>query len=69
MRKLRSSKVFSYYLQTAKTGKELVLTLRIVFGTVARVEKQSWCYAIGVRITVRNVRVVTSGTCKTLPSE
>ena len=44
--------MFSYYLQTAKTGKELVLTLRIVLRTFARVEKQGWCYAIRGRTTV-----------------
>ena len=49
---VETSKVFSYYLQTAKTGKELVLTLRIVLRTFARVEKQGWCYAMRVRTTV-----------------
>ena len=37
---------------TAKTGKELVLRLRIVLRTFARVENQDWCYAMRVRPSV-----------------
>ena len=49
----RSSNTFSHYLQLSKTGRHWVLTLRNGHETVARGEKQRWCYVVGMYVINR----------------
>ena len=48
----RSSNTFSHYLQLSKTGRHWVLTLRNGHETVARGEKQRWCYVVGMYLDI-----------------